>query len=152
MNTIADTHDVKLTPRQKAFISAYLVCRCAAKAARKAGYSPKGAKVTGCRLLTNVNLQAELAAQQTKMSEKLELDRNTVIGGIFSGIAQARTLSDASGIIRGWVALSRICGLDKPEATKSLVLSTANLALEARLSQLSDAELLAIAEGRAIPL
>lgn len=144
-----NTDNVKLTPRQKAFARFYTISGCAAKSARMAGYSSNGAKVTGCRLLTNVNLQAELAAQQSKLAEKLDLDRTAIISGVFSGIAQARDSNDAGGIIRGWLAVGKITGLDKPEAAIDPVLSASNSALEARFAEMSEAELMAIAAGRA---
>lgn len=145
-----NTHDLKLTPKQKAFVTEYVICRNGAEAARKSKYSVKTARQMAAENLTKPVIQVAIAAKEAEMSEKLDLDRNVVIGGIFSGIAQARDSNDAGNIIRGWLALGKITGLDKPEELKSLVLSASNEALEARLSQLSDAELLAIAEGRVV--
>lgn len=152
MNTISASDDVKLTPKQKAFVTEYVICRNGAEAARKAKYKERSARQIAAENMTKPAIQAAIAAKEAEISEKLDLDHNAVIGGIFSGIAQARDSNDAGGIIRGWLALSKLMGFDKPEAAKNTVLSASNLAFEARLSQLSDAELLAIAEGRAIPL
>lgn len=137
-----------LTLRQQAFVDQYVVSRNAAEAARKAGYSPNGAKVAGCRLLTNVNLQAALRAKEAEMAVRLELDRNAVIGGIFDGIASARHLGDAGNVIRGWLAVARIAGLDKPEAVKKPFTSARGEALQAKFQAMSVDELLAISEGR----
>ena len=98
--------------------------------------------------LTKPTILAAISAKEAELAEKLDLDRNAVIGGIFSGIAQARALNDGGGIIRGWVALGRFCGLNKPEAATDPVLSASSKAMEARFEMLSTAELMAIAEGR----
>jgi phage terminase small subunit len=58
-----------LTAKQKRFVQEYALDPNAAAAARRAGYSPNGAKVTGCRLLTNPNLKAALAAKQAENAE-----------------------------------------------------------------------------------
>jgi hypothetical protein len=138
---------MSLTPKQKAFVTEYVICRSGAEAARRAKYSTKTARQMAAENLTKPFILSAIAAKEAEMSEKLGLDRNVVIGGIFSGISQARGSNDAGGIIRGWLALGKITGLDKPEELKNLVLSASNEALEARLAVLSDAELLAIAEG-----
>ena len=142
-----NTQDVKLTPRQKAFVTEFVVCRNGAEAARRAKYAVPSARIMASKLLSKSNIQAEIAAMEAKVSEKLDIDRHTVIGGVFSGIAQARDSNDAGGILRGWLAIGKITGLDKPEASVGLVLSASNSALEARFEAMSDAELLAIAEG-----
>lgn len=51
-----------LTTRQDQFFIEYHKDHNASAAAVRAGYSPKGAKVTGHRLLTNANLQRRRAA------------------------------------------------------------------------------------------
>jgi hypothetical protein len=100
--------------------------------------------------LTKPVIQAAIAAKEAEMAEKLNLDRNAVIGGVFSGIAQARDTNDAGGILRGWLALAKITGLDKPDDAKSLVQGASFSGLEARFEAMSTEELLAIAEGRVV--
>jgi phage terminase small subunit len=51
-----------VTPKQKAFVDAYLVDRNATQAAVKAGYSKKTAKQQGSRLLTNADVQQAVDA------------------------------------------------------------------------------------------
>jgi phage terminase small subunit len=50
-----------LTPKQVKFVEEYLTDFNATQAAIRAGYSPKTARVQASRMLTNVNLQSELA-------------------------------------------------------------------------------------------
>lgn len=137
-----------LTPRQRRFIDAYAIDRNAARAARTAGYSPNSAKVTGCRLLTNANLQAALAAKEAELAEKFEIDREAVIGGIFEAIGMARRQVNPGQLIRAWVEVARLTGLDKPD-TSPRGPSKSTTELMAYYESLSDAELVAITEGRA---
>ena len=138
--------NIKLTPKQQAFVDEYFICRNGAEAARKAKYKERSARQIASENMTKPAVLAALAEKQAEMSNKLELDRIAVIGGIFEGIAKAREKNDPSGIIKGWLAVSSLMGFDKPDVPKSLVLSTSNLALEARFSEMSDAELLAFSE------
>jgi phage terminase small subunit len=52
----------ELTPKQQAFVEAYLDCLNAAEAARRAKYSEKTARQQGQRLLTNVDIAAAVKA------------------------------------------------------------------------------------------
>jgi hypothetical protein len=97
--------------------------------------------------LTKPDIQAAIKSKEEELAMKLDLDRDTVMAGVFSGITQARENNDAGNVIRGWLAVAKIAGLDKPEAAAGLVLSTPYLALEAKFDAMSDEELLAIAEG-----
>ena len=49
-----------LSNKQQAFIDHYILCWSAAEAARRAGYSNATARQQGSRLLTNVDVQAEI--------------------------------------------------------------------------------------------
>lgn len=59
-----------LTAKQRFFVDEYLKCRNATKAAIAAGYSEKTARFQGSRLLTNVNISAEIeqAFKESAMS------------------------------------------------------------------------------------
>lgn len=56
---------MSLTAKQAAFVVAYVATLNATVAAIEAGYSEKGAKVTGHRLLTNANVQAAIQERAT---------------------------------------------------------------------------------------
>ncbi len=62
-----------MTPKQTRFVQEYLIDLNATQAAIRAGYAPRSAKVTACRLLTNVNVKAAVAAGQVAIAEKLEI-------------------------------------------------------------------------------
>ena len=137
-----------LTPKQTAFVNEYVVCRNGAEAARRAQYAVPSARQMASENLTKPDIQAAIKSKEEELAMKLDLDRDTVMGGVFSGITQARENNDAGNVIRGWLAVGKITGFDKPEAAAGLVLSASNSALEAKFDAMSDEELLAIAEGR----
>ena len=69
----------KLTPKQERFIAEYLVDQNATQAALRAGYSKATAKSQGSRLLTKVDVKAEIAKRQMKVADKLELTAQRVL-------------------------------------------------------------------------
>jgi len=137
-----------LTPRQQAFVNFYVICRNGSEAARLAGYSKKTAHQISYENLRKPEVIAAIAENEATLALKLEIDRNTIVGGIISGISEARRLKDPSGIIRGWLEISKITGFDKPDRETNTELSTSNKVLSAQLEAMSDEELLAIVEGR----
>ena len=140
----------KLTARQLKFISAYSVKPCAASAARAAGYSPKGAKVAGCRLLTNVNLQAVLAVKRAEFQNQLEIDKAKVVEELRAAIDVAATKQDAGSAIRGWCEIAKMLGMYTPEKMMVKVdmgKSDRGAAMMENYEAMSDEELIAIIEG-----
>jgi len=69
----------KLTAKQKAFVQEYLVDLNATQAAIRAGYSAKTAGSIGQRLLTKVEIQAELAAAMAARGERTEITADYVL-------------------------------------------------------------------------
>jgi len=59
--------------RRTRFVKEYLIDQNATRAAIAAGYSEKTAKAQGSRLLTDVDLQAEIEAANNKVNAKLDL-------------------------------------------------------------------------------
>ena len=69
----------KLTPKQQRFVDEYLVDLNATQAAIRAGYSAKTAGSIGQRLLTKVEIQAELAAAMAARGERTEITQDAVL-------------------------------------------------------------------------
>ena len=84
-----------MTARQERFVREYLVDLCAAKAARRAGYSYKNARSIGCRLLKREDVQREVALAMEKEKEDCSLRREQVLQEL-QAVAFAAA-SDASG-------------------------------------------------------
>lgn len=71
-----------LTPKQALFVREYLVDLNATQAAVRAGYSRKGAEVTGSQLLRNPKVSDAVNAAAAKRSQRLELTAEEVINGL----------------------------------------------------------------------
>jgi hypothetical protein len=108
------TQKAILTLRQAKFVDEYVVCGNAAAAARAAGYSANGAKVTACRMLTKANLKAAIAAKQQAGAEQFELRREHVITAILQAVALAKQLGKPGIMISGFVAIAKMLGFYDP--------------------------------------
>ena len=84
-----------MTGRQERFVREYLVDLCAAKAARRAGYSLKNARSIGCRLLKREDVQMEVAKAMELEKQDATLRREQVIEEL-KAVAFAPA-SDSSG-------------------------------------------------------
>ena len=71
-----------MTPKQKLFVKEYLVDLNATRAAISAGYSEKTACEQGSRLLRNVQIQAEVNKRAAKITEKLDISTEYILGMI----------------------------------------------------------------------
>ena len=137
-----------LTARQERFVTEYVVTMNGAESARRAGYSVKTARQIATTTLSKAYIQAALAARKAELAVTLDIDRNAIIGGLFDAIATARAQADAGQVIRGWVEVAKLTGLDRPDAASVRLPSPENEALRMKLEALSDAELADIASGR----
>ena len=68
-----------LTKKQRRFADEYLIDCNATQAAIRAGYSPKTAKVTGAKMLTNVNLKAYIDEQLERIHNEKTADAQEVL-------------------------------------------------------------------------
>ncbi|MCB1589660.1 MAG: terminase small subunit [Xanthomonadales bacterium] len=69
----------KLTPKQEQFIAEYLIDLNASQAAIRAGYSAKGASVTGTRLLANTRIASAIAKRRAEFSKRLDINQERVL-------------------------------------------------------------------------
>jgi phage terminase small subunit len=72
----------KLSPKHRKFVASILKGKTEAKAAIDAGYAPKGAHVTGCRLLKNVKISDALQKIDDKAEEKSVVDVTYVLSSL----------------------------------------------------------------------
>ena len=123
-----------MTPKQAAFVMEYMIDRNATQAAIRAGYSPKTANEQGCRLLTNVSIQAALSAKTEAYAEKVGLTVELVIAGLMREANGEAEDTTASSRVAAWVHLG-----------KHLKMFTDKVDMSAELAvrSLSDAELIA---------
>ena len=135
-----------MTPKQTRFVAEYLLDRCAAAAARRAGYSARSARITGSRLLTKADIKAEIASREALEASRLGLSRQQVIAEIQRAITVAHEQANPMAQISGWREIAKMLGFYAPER-REVKLSAEGAALRAEYEALSDEELLAIASG-----
>jgi phage terminase small subunit len=69
----------KSSEKRAVFVREYLVDRNGTRAAIAAGYTPRSASVTSCRLLKNAKVQAEVSQATEQRLERLEVTADAVI-------------------------------------------------------------------------
>ena len=81
-----------LSDKRKAFVREYLIDLNATQAAIRAGYSPKTAKLTGHRLLTDDNVQAAIEKGRRKAEKRAEVTLDDILAEYkriaFSGMSK----------------------------------------------------------------
>ena len=81
--------------RQELFVQEYLVDLCGARAARRAGYSCKGAKNQACRLLRDPEIRSAVDAALEERLKRIEIRQDEVIREL-KAVAMAQA-SDENG-------------------------------------------------------
>lgn len=142
-----------LSPRQNRFVQSYCGHLNASRAAREAGYAAtSGADaVTGHRLLRNAKARRAIEALQRAKAMEMKLDRNAIIQAILEAIQTAQEQGAPATMIRGWVEIAKITGLDKPEVPewrRNVPLSAGAERVKARFEAMSTNELLEILAGK----
>ena len=142
-----------LSPRQNRFVHAYCGHMNASRAAREAGYSSSSGAdaVTGHRLLRNAKARRAIVALQQAKAIEMELDRNAIIQAILGAIQTAQEQGVPATMIRGWVEIAKITGLNTPETPeqrRNVPLSAGAERVKARFEAMSTEELLEILAGK----
>ena len=114
-------NQMRLTPKQQAFVDQYLICRNGAEAARRAGYAELSARITASRLLTKDNIQAALAAAKADLKRKLNIDKKQVVAELLDSVNVAKQQLKPGEMIRGWVEIAKMLGHYTPEIVKVAV-------------------------------
>lgn len=79
-----------LNPRQDKFVREYVKTGVGAVAARKAGYSPNGDRVTASQLLTNPIVSDAVKLLRLRLAEKLDISREKLINDVAHIAEQAQ--------------------------------------------------------------
>lgn len=106
----------RLSARQQRFVAEYATCANASEAARRAGYSANGAKVTACRLLTNPNLQAAIAEEKQRQAQKIGIERDDVIAAMNRAFMIAVEQQNPAAMVAAAREIGRLCGFYAPES------------------------------------
>lgn len=135
---------MKLSSRREKFVDEYLLDHNGSRAARAAGYSKAGARVTAHRLLTNANVISAINAKRKILTQKFELRLEDIIYEIAKSIEIAKKTSNPLVIIKGYVEIAKLMGFyPDQEPAKTEPKHQSNLLL-LKLEALSDHELLEI--------
>lgn len=102
----------KLNGRQLKFVQAYVIGQDATKAAISAGYSKRSAKQIGNKLLTIVDLKAEIAERGAILAENAGVTDEKLMG-----LMAARASSDVRKLFNEDGSLVPICELDDDTAS-----------------------------------
>ena len=106
-----------LSAKRQAFVAEYLVDFNATQAALRAGYSPRGANVTGHRLLMNPNVMAELATGREKQAAQTQITQSDVLKMLEREATAGDFASPNTARIRAIELLAKIHGmLDRQSA------------------------------------
>ena len=100
-----------LTPKQAKFMREYLKTLDGKQAAIRAGYSPKAAKVTACRLLTNANLRAVLDRKQAEAAKRAELTHQKIVDNLVEDRQWARQARQIGAAVRADELLGKHLGM-----------------------------------------
>ena len=133
-----------LTPKQQVFVAQYALDHNGAGAAVRAGYSVLGAKQTAHKLLTNLDVQEALRAEERALAAKLQVTRDSVVAALLEAVEMARLKGDAMALVAAWREIAKVTGLYAPENLR-LELSARGTVTAAKLEGLSDGELVALA-------
>lgn len=134
-----------MTPKQKRFVEEYALDHNAAAAARRAGYSANGAKVTASRLLTSANpvLISAIQKCEAENARDLGLRREDILQGLMDAVEQAKLMADPMSQVAALRQLALLCGFYRPMAVHEEVSARGREYLQ-RMESLSEAALVAI--------
>lgn len=149
MSTILAKGNIKLTPKQQAFVNEYLICKNGAEAARRAKYKGRSARQIAAENLTKPAVLAAIALKTQEMAHQYEFSKDRVIAELQASIKVAETKFDAGAMIRGWIEIAKIMGFYAPEVVE-LAIPNESRALRTQYEALSDNELLAIINGNTV--
>lgn len=139
----------KLTVKQLRFIEEFLLDGNVTAAAKRAGYSPKSARVTGQETLSNPAVRVALQARQAAEAERMGITRENVVAGLLEAAEQAKLMSNPMAMVRAWAELGRLFNFYGTQHHRVEVTAPPG-DLEAAYARMSDADLMRlIGEGAA---
>lgn len=113
-------------------------------AARAAGYHPTSAP----SVMRNEEVRTMVAKAREETTNLSTISRLDVMTIVLDAVEMARTMADPANMINGADKLAKMMGYYAPE-TKRIELSMDQKVLDSKLKQLTDAELMELASGKA---
>lgn len=105
------------TDKRQAFVTEYLIDFNATQAAIRAGYAPRSARQQAARLLTNDDIQAELARRRLHLEQQGLVSVEEVISGLRREATYEDEGASHAARVSAWEKLGKYLGLfaDKQE-------------------------------------
>ena len=102
-----------MNQRQREFVDHFIAhgLKNATRSAIAAGYSPKIAKVQGCRLRKHPEIRSAIADRQAELIERHQLDRDALILLLLQSYYTAGSTADEVAAV---VEIARVLGLYNP--------------------------------------
>lgn len=145
---LEENADRPLNERERLYVQGRAQGMGHVAAQRMAGYSATSSKAESI-FLSRPAIRAALEVEQAKYRDQCKFKRDDVLNGLSEAIEQAKIQADPMGQIAGWREIAKICGFYAPE-TKKIELGGSAQRLLAKFEQLSDQELMEIAQGEVI--
>jgi phage terminase small subunit len=134
----------EIAEKHRIFANAIMEGANQSDAARAAGYHPTNAT----QVMRSEDVQLALAEARQQITEATTIKRLDVLNIMIEAVDMARTLADPATMIKGASEIGKMMGYYEPEKLNINVNLDENV-FHSKLKQLSDAELLEIASGRA---
>ena len=135
-----------LTSMQADLVDATLQGKDKAAACAAAGYASPFANQD--EPFKSEKVQLALREARSELSSAAQITRADVIDGFMEAINIARLAADPASMIKGWSETAKVLGLYAPEV-KKIEMSMNQQRLQSKFESMSDADLVAIIEGRA---
>ena len=100
-----------MNARRSTFVQQYILTGNATQAAISAGYSKKGAKQIGSRLLTDADIKEAVNKARTKAAERFEITQDKVIAEIVDIGAEARAAGVYSSALKAKELIGKHIGM-----------------------------------------
>ncbi|MES2280098.1 MAG: terminase small subunit [Pseudomonadota bacterium] len=140
-----------LSFKQLRWIDEYMLDLNGAAAAVRAGYSAKSARSIAHENLTKPDIQAVLQARQAEMASDLKLSRQGVIQGLVEAVNMGREQQNPGAMIAALREVAKMLGFYAPEV-KRIELTTDQRSMHNDMTDLTDAELLALIKRHSAPV
>lgn len=138
------TREKSIVAKQERFANAILEGASASDAARAAGYHPTNAP----NVMRTEEVQMALDKGRRELEDTTTIRRLDVMNIFLEAIEMSRTLADPANMINGADKIAKMMGYYAPE-TKRIELSGDAAVFASKLKQMSDAELMELASGKA---
>ena len=138
--------DAPLTEMQRLFVMHVVHDKMTQTAAARAAGFKGNPGTAGYDLMQNPKVQRAIAEERKEYEVASGVTKKKVIDGFLEAIDMGRMKGDPLAMIAGWREVGKMCGFFEPTKSK-IEISVNGQVMVQRLNQMTDEELLAIAES-----